>query len=148
MSALQSDRDFLTRAILLIGGSTVVLTASFVGLLAVISGEAEGIGSRVPYYLVVLGIAFVGTIVLLEEHGTESRVIIVTAAVISLLAFVATSLTAEGALFAYRFPEEVFVSQLVYYFVAAALIGTGIGYWAIQHWREFTRQTNRPGSGL
>jgi len=141
MSTFQSNRDFLTRAILLIGGSTFVLTASFVGLLALLSGSAAGIGNRVPFYLVVMGVTFVATIVLLEEHGTESRVIIVTAAVISTLSFVSTSLTVEGLLFAYRFPEDVFVSQLVYYFVAAALIGTGIGYWAIQHWREFARQT-------
>ena len=141
MNAFQSNRDFLTRAVALVGGSTFVLTASFVGLLAILSGTADGIGNRVPFYLVVMGVAFVATILLLEEHGTESRVIIVTAAVISLLTFVSTSLTVEGLFFAVRHPEEVFVSQLVYYFVAAALIGTGIGYWAIQHWREFTRQT-------
>lgn len=145
MSALRSDNDFLRRAIPLIGGSTFVLTASFVGLLAVLTGSAEGIGNRVPYYLVVMGVAFVVTIILLEEHGTESRVIIVTAAVFSLLTVIATGLSVEGVLYAVRFPEQVFVDQLVFYFVAAALIGTGIGYWAIQHWREFTTQSRRNG---
>ena len=48
----------------------------------------------------------------------------------------------EGVLFAFRNPELVFVSQLVYYFIAAALIGTGIGYWGVRHWREFAGQSS------
>lgn len=135
----QQRRSFLTRALLLIGVSTFVLTASFVGILAILSGSSTGLSDRVPFYLIVLGLAFVGTILLLEEHGTEGTVIIVTAAVTSLITFVSTALTVEGLLYAVRFPENVFVSQLVYYFIAAALLGTGIGYWGIRHWREFVR---------
>ena len=142
MALSSANRNFLPRALALIGVSTFVLTASFVGILALFSGTATAIGNRVPFYLIVMGLAFVGTILLLEEHGTEGRVIIVTAAVTSAVTFVGTTLTAEGVLYAARFPEQVFVSRLVYYFIAAALIGTGIGYWGVNHWREFTGGTS------
>lgn len=139
MGIRSSNRRFLTRALLLIGVSTFILTASFVGILAILSGASTGVADRVPFYLIVLGLAFVGTILLLEEYGTEGRLIIVTAAVTSLLTFISTALTVEGALYAVRFPEDVFVSRLVYYFITAALLGTGIGYWGVRHWREFVQ---------
>lgn len=140
-----STNDFMTRALAVIGVSTFILTASFIGILAIISQSPPGLSSRVPFYLIVMGLAFVATILVLEEYGTVGRVVIVTAGVIGLLTFVATTLTIEGVLFASYEPARVFSQQLVFYFIAAALIGTGIGYWAIQHWREFATQ---PGGGI
>lgn len=138
-SVLSSDSSFYQRALISIAVSTFILTASFVGILSMFSGFPEGIGDRTPFYLVAMGFTFVITILYLENQGTESRVIMVTAAVLGIGTFISVSLTVEGIIFAIRFPEKVFVSQLVYYFIAAALIGTGVGYWSIQHWREFTR---------
>lgn len=145
MESYASTDGFLTRALALIGISTFILTASFIGILAILSRSPTGLTSRVPFYLIVMGLAFVATILVLEEYGTMGRVVIVTAGVISLITFVATTLTVEGIMFAASQPASVFGRQLVFYFIAAALIGTGIGYWAIQHWREFAAQ---PGGGI
>jgi hypothetical protein len=34
-------------------------------------------------------------------------------------------------------PDEIVASQVLVYFVAAALICTGVGVWGLRHWREF-----------
>lgn len=145
MGIPDETQGFVVRALLLIGISTFVLTASFVGILGIVTGRTNGVGGRLPYYLIIMGISFVSTILFLEEFGTDSRVIILTATAIGLVTFVATTLTVEGILFSVSVPEEVFGRQLVFYFVAAALVGTGIGYWGIRHWREYTYRTTEGG---
>lgn len=132
------DRDFFVRVGVLIATCTLLLTASFVGLLAFVSGEITGVQGRIPWYLNVGAFAFVGTIILLEAHGSSGRVIIVNSFIVTVLAVILVPLAVEGFLFAVRNPEQVFVSQLVLYLFAAALIGTGVGYWGLNHWREFT----------
>lgn len=122
--------------------STLFLTAAFVGILGFVSGEIEGIQSRLPWYIVVGALGFVGTIILLEAQDSHGRIIMVTSIVVSSAVFVIVSLGIEGMLFALAHPEMVFVSQLVLYFLAAALIGTGLGYWGLNHWREFTGQSD------
>lgn len=139
---LPSPRGFVLRAGLLIAVSTIVVTSSFVGIWSIVAGESGDIGQRLPFYLIWMGTVFVITIVILEEQRANPRVIIVTAVVVSSLGFIAIGLTVEGALFAINNPGRVFVSQLVFYFIAAGLIGTGIGYWGIKHWREFASQPN------
>lgn len=138
---LVSRWGFFLKATGLVGGSTFILTASFVGLLSLLSGDPVDLGDRVPFYMIVMGFVFVGTILILEEQGATAEAILVTAIVVAVLAFVGIGLTVEGILFAMRNPDRVFVSQLVYYFIAAGLIATGIGYWGIRHWREFTGQS-------
>lgn len=137
---LTSPRGFILRAVLLIGISTIVVTSSFVGMWSIVAGESGTIGQRLPFYLIVMGIVFVVTIVLLEEQPANPRIIIVTAVVVSFLGFLGIGLSVEGILFAITNPDRVFVSQLVYYFIAAGLMGTGIGYWGIKHWRELARK--------
>lgn len=139
MADSDSRRSFFLRVLLVIGSCTLLLTASFVGVLAVLNGEAQPAASRIPWYLVVAAAVFVGTIILLEESGTEGSTIIVSAMLFSLLALALVSLAVEGVMFAVEYPELVFVSRLVLYFFAAGLIGTGVGYWALNHWREFSR---------
>lgn len=138
MGWLPARGDFRVRAGLVVGVSTFVLTAAFMGVLGLVSGEVAEIGQRLPYYLIVAGGAFVGTVILLEEHGAAAEVIIVSAVVTGALALLAVSLSVEGLVFAYHHPERVLLSQLVLYFIAAALIGTGIAYWGVNHWRELT----------
>lgn len=146
MGSRTSGRGFVGRAVIVIGVSTFVLTSAFLGVLSLMTGGVIEVGTRLPFYLVVAGAVFVGTVVLLEEHGAEAEVILVTAVVTGVLALAAVSLGVEGVVFAVNNPERVFVSQLVLYFIAAALIGTGLAYWGINHWREFTDR--RTGGGL
>ncbi len=129
---------FVGRASMVIVSATLLLTASFLGILATINREIAGVQSRIPWYLLIAGLAFVTTIVLLEDYGATGREIIVTSTVVGILGFIVGSLSVEGVIFTIRFPEDVFVSRLVLYFLAAGLIGTGVAYWALRHWREFT----------
>lgn len=130
------SRVFL-RGMSLIILSTVILTSAFVGIVAFLSGDITGLDSRLPYYTVFLGMSFVLMITLLESHETRGKDILVTAILVSLLSTLITILAVEGIFFAVRFPERVFVSQLVVYFVGASLVAIGLGYWGLNHWREF-----------
>ncbi len=134
----ERNREFFARVGVLIVACTGLLTASFVGVVAVLRGELTSVGGRVPAYLVVAAVAFVGTVVLLEAYESSGRTIIVTASIMGLLTAVLVPLGVEGLLFAMERPEEVLNSQLFLYLLAAALIGTGLGYWGLNHWREFT----------
>lgn len=139
MASAGSRREFFLRVLLVVGVSTVLLTASFVGVLAVLNGEFETASGRIPWYFVIAAGVFVATIILLEEGGADGSTIIISALLFSSLGFGLVSLAVEGVIFAINYPELVFISQLVLYFFAAGLIGTGIGYWALNHWREFSK---------
>ena len=56
---------------------------------------------------------------------------------IAVVGLVLVGFAGEGVVYAVRDPEAVFGRQLIVYFVAAALICTGLGYWLLRHWREF-----------
>lgn len=135
-------RLFFLRVGGLIAICTLLLTASFIGILALLSGNIGNYQARVPWYLVAGALVFVGTIVLLEETGSAGRPILGTAVLTAVLMFSLVALGVEGVLFTLENPETVFVSRLVLYLFAAGLIGTGIGYWGLKHWREFTAGTS------
>lgn len=134
----ETNGEFFLRVGILIVACTVLLTASFIGVVAVLRGQLTSVGGRVPAYLLVAAVAFVGTVVLLEAYESSGRTIIVTASIMGLLTVVLIPLGVEGLLFALEHPDAVLNSQLILYLVAAALIGTGLGYWGLNHWREFT----------
>lgn len=139
---------YFVRTGVLAGVSTLIMTASFIGILAVMEGQLTGIVSRTPWYLVFSALAFTGTVVFLERNDVHGRVIIGTAIALAVVSFGLSLLTTEGILYTIDNPEEVFVSRLVLYFFAAGLVGTGFGYWAINHWREFTSSSSSDGDRL
>jgi hypothetical protein len=139
---------YFVRTGLLAGVSTIVMTASFIGILAFMEGQLDGLSTRVPWYLVFAALVFTATVVFLERNDVIGRVIIGTAIALALASFGLGMLTTEGLIYTVRNPEEVFVSQLVLYFLAAGLVGTGFGYWAIKHWREFTSPVDPNGEQL
>lgn len=121
----------------LIAVSTFVLTASFIGVLAFAAGTVTGLTGRVPWYLIAAAVVFVGTIVLLEGVEANGASIIVHSLVIGMVGFVLVTLSVEGVIFTVKRPR-VLLSRLPLYFLAASLAATGIGYWGLNHWREFT----------
>lgn len=144
MGAHPDRGRFYTRISLVMATCTVVLTFSFIGIVAVVSGEMTNPTSRLPWYIVLSAMAFVATIVLLEGYGVAGREIIVTATIVGLWALLIVALSTEGVIYTINHPEDVFVSRMVLYFLAAGLLGSGIAYWALHHWREFTgRSVNR-----
>lgn len=143
MAAIVDTHRFYLRISGIIVLCTLVLTFSFLGVLAFVSGDFETPLVRLPWYLLVGAAGFVASIVLLEQVGGQGIDVIVTASVNGAFAMIIAALTVEGILFTVRNPGDVFVSQLVLYFLAAGLAGTGIAYWALRHWREFTRTGDR-----
>lgn len=132
------EREDLRRVALLVAASTVVLTAAFVGVVALVSGNVHGASSRVPFYVFGGAVVFVVTMVALENPGEEGVPILTATVGVSLLGFALLALGGEGVIYAAANPGSVFGSQLVVYFLAAALVCTGTAYWGINHWREFT----------
>lgn len=124
----------------LIAVSTLLVTSSLVGVLALTEGLTTGIGGRVPYYVLATAIVFVGLIVSLENNLDDGARIITTSVVVSVVSLVVISLSVEGILFGLAFPDRL-LSNLLPYFLSAGLISTGLIIWAIRHWREFVRQT-------
>ncbi|MFW5939355.1 MAG: hypothetical protein ACOCQU_02795 [Halolamina sp.] len=137
MSIDESTKRFLVRMAAIVGGCSLLLTASFVGVLALVSGNLGDIGSRIPAYLLVMAIAFVVTVVALERNEVDGRLILMTTVVISGATFLLALLAVEGVLYTVRAPAAVINSQLVYYFLAAGIVATGLGFWSLNHWREF-----------
>lgn len=135
---VSSNDNFMLRIVVLIAVSTIFLTASFIGIVSFLSGDITDISTRLPWYLVIGGLSFVGSIILLEAQGSDGRTIIVTSLTIMIVMFFLTVLAFEGILFTIEKPGVVFNTQLILYFFSAALFAVGIGYWGLKHWREFT----------
>lgn len=129
-------RTFVARAVVVVLVCTLALTFSFFGLVAIVTGETGAFISRLPFYVLGTAAAFVGTILLLEEHRRDGEAIIVMATVAAAVAFLVLALGVEGVAYAVERPGEVLTSQLFLYLTAAGMIATGLGYWGLHHWRE------------
>lgn len=132
------ERTFARRAVALVAGSTVVLTAAFVGVVALTQGQTPGVRNRLPFYVFGAAVIFVTTLVSLEDPEEGGLPILTTTVAVSVVGFTLLSLAGEGVRYAVQNPERVLGSSLVVYFLAAALVCTGTVYWGINHWREFT----------
>ena len=132
-----ADRETMVRVVGYVGVSTLFLTAMFYGIVAVITGSVTDFERRLPVYVLVAAIAFVVVVVMLEDENAPGTPILVSTLVVGGMAFLGISLSGEGVLYAVANQSTVVSSQLFFYIIAAGLICTGIGYWAIHHWREF-----------
>lgn len=137
MSIDASTKRFLARMAAIVGCSSLLLTASFVGVLAIATGSLGNVGSRIPAYLLVMAVAFVVTVVALERNEVDGRLILMTTVVVSGATFLLALLAVEGVFYTMRDPGAVINSQLVYYLLAAGIVATGLGFWSLNHWREF-----------
>jgi hypothetical protein len=132
------ERAFVRRVVALVAAATVVLTAAFVGVVALVKGRAHGVGGRVPFYVLAGAVVFVTTLVVLEDPMEGGLPILTTTVAVSVVGFALVALGGEGLVYAFSYPGKVFGSSLVVYFLAAALVCTGTVYWGLNHWREFT----------
>lgn len=132
------ERAFVRRVVALVVAATVVLTAAFVGVVALVKGLAHGVGGRVPFYVLGGAVVFVATLFLLENPMEGGLPILTSTVAVSAVGFALIALGGEGVVYAITYPHQVFGSSLVVYFLAAALVCTGTVYWGLNHWREFT----------
>jgi len=143
MAGRRWGKATLARAGIFVAVSTVALTAAFLGVVGLLTGEVTGLTGRLPFYVLVTALAFVGAIVLLEESRNEALQVLVIAGVGGLFTFLLVTFGGEGLTFLLQNREEVVASQLLFYILAAGLIGTGLGYWALNHWPELRRHRSR-----
>jgi len=117
-------------------GSTLTLSASFFGVVAMATGEAGGALGRMPYYILATAAAFVGALVLLEEWRLDGETVLRVSASVAATAFLLVGLSVEGIVFVLRYPDAVVSSQLFIYVLSAGMMATGIGFWTARHYRE------------
>lgn len=133
-SVLESD---VFRVSVLVVFFSFLLTAAMYGVVAVFVEDVTGLTTRVPYYVVVGAVVFVVSMFVLENPSEAGLPIITTTTGIGVAGFLLVGFAWEGIRYAAIEPTELLASSLVLYFLAAALICTATGYWALHHWREF-----------
>lgn len=125
-------------------GSTLALTMSFFGLVALVTGGAEGALGRLPIYVFALAASFVGALVALEDLNVDAETVLGAAAGVSFTNFLVVGLASEGTIYALRYPQQVVSSQLFVYVLSAGMMATGLGFWLANHYGEIDlRQGNR-----
>lgn len=107
------------------------------GLLAAVRGAIVDPGSRLPVYVLLTAVVFVVALFALEDPAEPGVPVLTTTVSIGITAFALISLGGEGLVYLLARPGAVLTSQLVFYFLAAALICTAVAYWGLHHWREF-----------
>lgn len=129
---------------MLVVACTAALTFAFVGVVSLATGDAGNVGGRIPFYVLGTALAFVGAILVVDGPRRDGRTVLAVAGAVAGATFILLSLGAEGLRYAVVHPENVLVSSSGLYLVAAGLIGTGVGYWALSHWRELARTVRSP----
>lgn len=132
------DRKLAASAVLLVAASTLLTASAMMGGLALLTGSAAGIGSRIPYYVLGGAAVFTALVVWLELRIDDGLTIISVSLAVGVVAFLLLGLGVEGLFFGYRNPDRM-LSNVFVYLLAAGLISTGLTFWAVRHWREFTR---------
>jgi len=124
------------RRVAAVVAATVVLTAAFVGVLAVVTGNAGGWSDRLALYALCGGVAFVGVTFGLARRELDGLTVLFATVGASLLTVVVALFAGEGLRYAVRSPEEVFDLQLLAYFATAGLVVIGLTFWTLRYWRD------------
>lgn len=132
------ERGYARRTVAFVFVSSILLTACFVGVLGLLSGELTDTNSRLPVYFLGMAVVFVVAMFGLIRYDADGVTAMVGSIGISILGLLLFGLAGEGLVYGIQYPGRVFGSTLLVYFLAAGLIGTGLGYWLLAFWREFT----------
>jgi len=138
------DTELLVQAGLFVAVSTLLLTACFLGFVGLVTGGVVGVENRLPYYSLALALGFVGAVLGFEREFRTGERIIRAAGLAAASTFLLVGLAGEGVAFLVQRPDAVLSSQSLFYFLAAGLIGTGLGYIGMRHWEDLTG----PSDGL
>lgn len=138
---MNSDRFadlLLSRVFLTVAASTVLLTAAFVGIAVVIEGQiVAGLTTRLPVYVLVFALAFIVSLLKLDNRNRDGMQILIATCGIGIVAALLFGLATEGAIYLAHEPETLLRRGLIVVFLAAGIICTGLGIWGVRHWREF-----------
>lgn len=137
MARQRLDTDLLPRAAVLVAVSTAIVTAAFVGIVAIATGSTGDIAGRLPVYVLAMAVVFVSFVFLIDARGSDGQTVIVSSIGVAMLGFLLVLLSGEGVVFLVQEPGALLASQLIVYLVSAGLVCTGLAYWGLRHWREF-----------
>lgn len=138
-----SNRPVLARVGTLVAGCSIALALAFFGLIAVATGGTAGTEARLPFYVLAAAVTFAAALVGLDRRARNGRNLLVVALAIALGSFVLVSLGVEGAAYGVQQPAEALSPDRLMYLLAAAMVSTGLGYWALNHWRELASSVRR-----
>lgn len=128
----------LSRAVLTVATSTILLTAAFVGIAVIVEGRmVADLPTRLPVYVLVFALAFIVTMLKLDNRHRDGMQILIATCGIGVITTLLVSLATEGGLYLAQEPETLLRRGLIVVFLAAAIICTGLGIWGVRHWREF-----------
>jgi hypothetical protein len=138
-SGTYPGRDSLGRTAPLVAGIatyTLLLTAAFLGVVGLVSGEAAGLLARMPMYVLASSISFIAVLLIVDGRHRNGIAVLGRAVAAALATFVLVTLGAEGAMFALTRPGSVVASHLFVYLLSAAIIASGLGYWGVRNWHD------------
>jgi len=139
------ERDVLARAGPLICATTLALTAAFLGIVGIVSGETGGLVGRLPLYVLAGSVGFVGALLAVEHSEYYGRPALATASGVGIVGFVMIGLGTEGVVYGLTNPDAVVASHLFVYLLSAAIVASGVGYWTVRNWRDVTTAVNTSG---
>jgi hypothetical protein len=115
-------------------GSTLALTMSFFGMIALLTGDAGGALDRLPVYVLGLALSFVAGLVTLDDYAFDGETVLALAAALAGGTFLLVGFASEGIVYAARNPGSVVSSKLFLYVLSAGLIATGLGFWVARYY--------------
>ena len=137
MVADRVEAEMLPRAAVLVGVSTAIVTAAFIGVVALATGEATNVTDRLPFYVLVMAVVVTAFVFLIDARANDGGTVIISSIGVAMLGFLLVMLAGEGVVFLVNKPDQLLASQLIVYLVSAGLVCTGLAYWGLRHWREF-----------
>jgi hypothetical protein len=124
-----------------LSGCTVVLTAVFLGGVALAAGRAAGFVARLPLYVLASAVAFLAVLLLADHARTHGTAVLARAAGVAVVGFATVSLGTEGVVDALRYTDTVVGSHLFVYLLSTAVVASGVGYWAARNYRDVRNLT-------
>ena len=120
-----------------IGLFTVIFALAAVGLVELVEGRAMGSDQRLGFYVLFSSILFIFTIYSIEKakrrDGFDVMKVVIA---ITIVGFIIASLSGEGLI---RVVQGAgYTSQTYVYLITGGLVFSGVSYWAIRHWKEYT----------
>jgi hypothetical protein len=116
---------------------TLIFALATVGLIGLFNGENVGNEQRLGVYVLFSSVLFIITIYYIEKMGKRNAFeVIKVVMAITILGFVLASLSGEGLVRVIRGTE--YTLQMYLYLITGGLVCSGVGYWAIRHWKEYT----------
>jgi len=117
-------------------GCTIVLTAVFLGGVALVAGRAAGFVARLPLYVLASAVAFIAVLLVADHARAHGTTVLGRAVGVAAVGFATVSLGTEGLVDALRYTDTVVGSHLFVYLLSTAVVASGVGYWAARNYRD------------